>query len=256
MKKKIGLVISLFFIVTVMAGCTEYNKPITAESEGIWNQFFVYPLSWLITKVSELASNNYGLGIIFVTILVRFALLPLYLKQTRSMKAMQVIQPELKALQAKYSSKDQKTQEKLQRETMALFQSNNVNPLSGCLPIFFQMPILIAFYHAIMRTDEIKAHSFLYFDLGQPDPYFILPVLAGILTFVQQKITMKGQEDNPQMKAMLYIMPIMIVVFAINLPSALSMYWVVGNVFMIIQTLVVKAPDFKKGATQVGGTKK
>src|SRR5699024_11136727 len=156
----------------------------------------------------------------------------------------------------KYSSKDAKTQQKLQEETMKLFKENGVNPLAGCLPIFVQMPILIAMYHAIMRTGAIKAESFLWFQLGSPDPYYILPLIAGSATFLQQKLMMSGNaaSQNPQMKAMLYAMPIMITVFAIFFPSALALYWVVGNVFMVAQTLFIRKPMMKDAST--GGEKK
>ena len=94
------------------------------------------------------------------------------IKQTKSTKAMQAIQPELKEIKAKYSSKDQKTQQKLQQETMELFQKHGVNPMAGCLPLFVQMPILIGIYHAIMRKPELQEHAnFLWFDLAAPDPY-------------------------------------------------------------------------------------
>ncbi|HJA41461.1 MAG TPA: YidC family membrane integrase SpoIIIJ [Firmicutes bacterium] len=250
------LVVSLF----LLSGCTEINEPITAESEGIWNSYFVYPLSWLIVKFAELIQSpawNYGVSIILVTILIRIILLPLMIKQMKSTKAMQEIQPQIQALKEKYSSKDQKTQQKLNQETMLLFQKNNINPMAGCLPILIQMPILIAFYHAIMRTSEISQHTFLWFDLGARDPYFILPVLAALGTFVQQKIVMRGQPDNPQMKIMLYVMPIMILVFAVSLPSALSLYWVVGNIFSIVQSIFIH-PSVKPEVvpTSSGGGKK
>lgn len=250
------LVVSLF----LLSGCTEINEPITAESEGIWNSYFVYPLSWLIVKFAELIQSpawNYGVSIILVTILIRIILLPLMIKQMKSTKAMQEIQPQIQALKEKYSSKDQKTQQKLNQETMLLFQKNNINPMAGCLPILIQMPILIAFYHAIMRTSEISQHTFLWFDLGARDPYFILPVLAALGTFVQQKIMMRGQPDNPQMKIMLYVMPIMILVFAVSLPSALSLYWVVGNIFSIVQSIFIH-PSVKPEVvpTSSGGGKK
>src|SRR5699024_1378810 len=109
-------------------------------------------------------------------------------KQLKSSKAMQEIQPELKALQEKYSSKDANTQQKLQQETMKLFQKHGVNPLAGCLPVFVQMPILIAMYHAIMRTTEIQSGEFLWFQLGTPD--YILPLIAAGATFLQQKLMM------------------------------------------------------------------
>jgi YidC/Oxa1 family membrane protein insertase len=199
-------------------------------------------------------NDSYGISIIIVTILIRLVLLPLMIKQTKSSKAMQALQPEMQKLREQYSSKDQKTQQKLQQETMALFQKHGVNPLAGCFPILIQMPILIAFYHAIMRTGEIASHTFLWVDLGAPDPYFILPLVAGITTFIQQKIMMVGAAQNPQMTMMLYIMPVMIVVFAFNFPAALSLYWVVGNIFMIIQTFLIKGPEIKEA--NAGGAKK
>ncbi|ART78482.1 YidC family membrane integrase SpoIIIJ [Sutcliffiella horikoshii] len=260
MKNRIWLLMALIGLVALLSGCTEINQPITNESEGFWNEYVVYPLSWLITYFAELMNNDYGLSIIIVTLLIRFAILPLMIKQTKNAKAMQALQPEMKALREKYSSKDQKTQQKLQQETMGLFQKHGVNPLAGCFPLLVQMPILIGFFHAITRTTEIANHNFLWFDLGDPDPFFILPVVAGITTFIQQKIMMAGMDNNPQMVMMLWIMPIMIVVFAINFPAALSLYWVVGNIFMIVQTYFIKGPELRKAkeaaAGTAGGTKK
>lgn len=261
MKKRILLIIGLASIMMLLAGCTEINQPITAESKGFWNSYIVYPLSQLIIWLSSHLGHSYGWGLIATTLIIRLALLPLMIKQVKSSKAMQAIQPEMKELQAKYSSKDQATQQKLQQETMALFQKYNVNPLAGCLPIIVQMPILIGVYHAISRTKEIASDSFLWFDLGSPDPYYILPIVAGITTFIQQKISMVGMNSNPQMQAqmtmMLYIMPIMIAVFAFNFPAALSLYWVVGNIFGIAQTYFIKGPELKQAAAEkAGGAKK
>ncbi|QED49948.1 YidC family membrane integrase SpoIIIJ [Cytobacillus dafuensis] len=258
MKKRIFLVIGLIFMMALLSGCSEINQPITSQSEGFWNQYIVYPLSLFIIKVAEITGGNYGLSIILVTLTIRLVLLPLMIKQTKSSKAMQAIQPEMKKLKEKYSSKDQKTQQQLQQETMALFQQHGVNPLAGCFPLLIQMPILIGFYHAISRTQEIKAHSFLWFELGSPDPYYILPLIAGVTTFIQQKMMMAGTANqNPQMAMMLWLMPIMIVVFAIKFPAALSLYWVVGNIFMIAQTYFIKGPELKATASgKAGGAKK
>jgi YidC/Oxa1 family membrane protein insertase len=248
-------ILSVFVFLT---GCTEITKPIDANSTGFWNEYIVYPLSWLIVKGAEILGGSFGLSLIVVTILIRLAILPLMIKQTRSSKAMQALQPEMKALREKYSSKDQKTQQKLQQETMALFQKHGVNPMAGCFPLIVQMPILIGFYHAISRTREIAEQNFLWFDLGEKDPFFILPIVAGITTFIQQKLMMAGQEHNPQMAMMLWMMPIMIVVFAFNFPAALSLYWVVGNIFMIVQTYFIKGPDLRKVSDtgKAGGAKK
>lgn len=249
----------LIGLTVLLAGCTEIKEPITADSEGIWNTIFVYPLSWVLTKIAEIFNNSYGLSIVLVTIIIRLFILPLSMKQIKSSKAMQEIQPKLKELQQKYSSKDATTQQKLQQETMELFQKNGVNPLAGCLPIFIQMPILMAMYHAIMRTTEISQHTFLWFQLGTPD--YILPILTAGFTFLQQKLMMStntSMQQNPQMamqmNMMLYMMPIMIGVMAFFLPSALALYWVTGNIFMIFQTLLINKPLMAKSNT--GGDKK
>lgn len=244
----------------LLAGCSEIDQPITAESEGIWNKLFVYPLSWIIIKLAEIFNNSYGLSIIVITILIRLLILPLNIRQLKSTKAMQDIQPKLLELQKKYSSKDAKTQEKLQQETMELFQRNNINPLAGCLPIFVQMPVLLAIFHAIRRTTEISQYNFLWFELGSPD--YILPFLVAGFTFLQQRITMSinpaSSQQSPemamQMNLMLYMMPIMIGVMSFFFPAALALYWVTGNIFMVLQTLLINRPMMMN--TGNGGDKK
>ncbi|HSH23952.1 MAG TPA: YidC family membrane integrase SpoIIIJ [Massilibacterium sp.] len=246
MRKKTAILLSLVGLLVLLTGCTQVNEPITPDSEGIWNKFFVYPLSWLITEVAQFFGSSYGLAIILVTILIRLVLLPLMVKQTKSQVAMQQMQPEIQKLREKYSSKDPETQRKLQEETMRLFQETGANPFSGCLPLLVQMPILLGFYHAIMRTQEIKNHSFLWFDLGNPDPIFLLPILAAILTYLQQKIMIRDMDDVPQqLKMMTYMMPVMILMFGIFLPAALSLYWVIGTCFTIGQTLFVTGPAMR-----------
>ncbi|MFD1707835.1 YidC family membrane integrase SpoIIIJ [Siminovitchia sediminis] len=262
MKKRILLAAAMLGLLILAAGCSsiENPEPITSESTGFWSKYIVYPLSWLITTSAEMTGDSYGLGIIIVTLLIRLAILPLMIKQTQNSKAMQLLQPEMQKLREKYSSKDAQTQQKLQQEMMQLFQKHGVNPLAGCFPLLIQMPILIGFYQAIIRTEEIATHTFLWFDLGAPDPYFILPLVAGLTTFLQQKIMMAGTEGmNPQMQMMLYIMPVMIIIFAISFPSALALYWVVGNIFMIIQTYFIKPPisnNEAAGKEKVRGAKK
>ncbi|TMW72004.1 YidC family membrane integrase SpoIIIJ [Alteribacter natronophilus] len=266
MLKKLGLTSVLIGLMVIMTGCFNINEPIDSDASGIWDPFFVYPLSWLMVNIAEVLNNSFGLAIIIVTILLRILILPLMIKQTRSTKAMQALQPEMTKLREKYSAKDQQTQQKLQQEMMQLFQKHNVNPLAGCFPIIIQMPILIAFYHAIMRTPQINPgvdptvgydpQLFLWFELGQADPYFILPLIAGATTFLQQKMMMVT--DNPQMKMLMYIMPVMIMAFAAFFPAALALYWVIGNIFMIVQTYFITGPNVgkdKDGAPDTGGAK-
>jgi len=254
LRNKSYILLLIIGAILLLTGCTQVNQPIDADSTGIWNEYFVYPLSLLIKYFAGLFNDNFGLSIVIVTLIIRVLLLPLMIKQIRSTQAMQQVQPEIKALQEKYSSKDAKTQQKLQQETMALFQKHGVNPFAGCLPIFVQMPILIAMYHAIMRTAEIKLGTFLWFELGSPD--YILPIIAGLATFFQQKLMManNASAQNPQMVAMLYMMPIMITVFAFFFPAALALYWVVGNLFMVVQTLFIRNPMVKEAST--GGDEK
>ena len=238
----------------LLAGCTEFDQPISAESEGFWNEIIVWPLVSLIKFFADFL-GTYALGIIAVTIIIRLLILPLTIKQVKSSKKMQEIQPKLKELQEKYASKDAETQRKYQQEMMNLMQTSGVNPLAGCLPILIQMPILIGFYHAISRMNATAAFdlgTFLSFPLAEPS--IVLAVLAGLMQFI---VIMTGPAiDNPQMKIMMYIMPLMIVGFGIALPAALSLYWVVGNIFSIGQNLVIYKPWNKTKAAETGGAKK
>ncbi|MDV2686261.1 membrane protein insertase YidC [Alkalihalophilus lindianensis] len=251
--KKVGWILLIIVLLTALAGCGANGQPITAETEGIWNHFFVYPLSWVLISVADLFNGSFGLSIVVVTIGIRLFLLPLMVKQQKSSRAMQALRPEMDALQKKYgqgTKRDPKEQQKMQKELMALYKDSGVNPMAGCLPLFIQLPVMMAFYFAIMRTEVIALHSFLWFDLGAPDPLYLLPVIAGITTFLQVKMT--SFQLNDQMKIIIYIMPIMIVVAGVTLPSALSLYWVVGNVFMIIQTYftVVRFEQMKTEVTK------
>ncbi|HET7627715.1 MAG TPA: membrane protein insertase YidC [Bacillales bacterium] len=239
MRKKLGIAVLLIGIVVLAAGCSDYyNEPVTKHSPGLWTHYVVWPLSLFLKKLAAFFGGSFGLSIIVSTVIIRLFLLPLMIKQTKSSKAMQDIQPEMKKLREKYSSKDQKTQKKLQEETMKMFQEHNVNPMAGCMPILVQMPILIAYYQAIQKTDEIKHHTFLWFSLGEAD--YILPIIAAILTFIQQKLMLgRTGNTNPQMAMMTYVMPIMIAFIGFYLPAALALYWVVGNLFMIGQIFIV-----------------
>lgn len=230
MNKKLVLLISLIAVTLLLSGCTEFDQPISDQSEGFWNEFIVWPLVSAITYFKNLL-GTYGFGIIAVTIIIRLVMLPLMIKQTKSSKRMQEVQPELVKLKEKYKSKDAVTQQKYQTEMMALFQEKGVNPMAGCLPVLIQMPVLIGFYHAISRmnnTPEIDLGAFLIFPLAEPS--IILAVIAGLMQFI---VLRTGPAmDNPQMKIMMYFMPVMIIGFGIILPSALTLYWVIGNILL------------------------
>lgn len=235
-QKRIVPIVLLVFLGLLATGCTldPRSMPEVSPDNGFWDKYFVYPLYVSLDWFAELFFNDYGLAILAVTIIIRLLILPLTIKQLKSSKAMQALQPEMQKLQKKYKD----NQQKLQEEMMKLFQKHNVNPMSGCLPILVQMPILIAFYQAIMRNDHIREASFLWLQLGSPDQFYILPLVAALTTYLQQK--MIGANMNPQMKMMMTIMPAMIFFIALTLPSALSLYLVYGNVFSIVQSYFLR----------------
>lgn len=238
---------TLFSLVLVLflTGCSRDMITPETHADGWFDSLLVYPLSHFITYVAELLNGDYGLAIIVVTLIVRFAVMPLMLGQMKSTMKMQLLQPQLKELQQKYSSKDTATQQKLQQEMMALYKENGVNPLAGCLPLLIQMPILMAFYYAISRTQAITEHSFLWVELGSKDPTFMLPILAALTTFISMKISNMGTIHDPnnamasQMKMMMYISPALILFSGTALPSALSLYWAVGGLVSIAQALII-----------------
>jgi len=240
LRKRYFLFFILLIAVVSLTGCgTDYitnPTPIDPNSGSFWDRYFIFPMSWVLDELAALMMGSYGLSIIATTILIRLLILPLMVKQIKSSKAMQAIQPELQKVRDKHKENPQK----LQEETMKLFQKHNVNPLAGCLPLLVQMPILIAFYQAIIRNESVRDHDFLWMALGSPDPFYILPILAAITTYFQSKVMQVGMPENPQMKMMLVIMPIMILVIAVTLPSALSLYWVFGNIFTILQTFFIR----------------
>ncbi|WP_159888112.1 membrane protein insertase YidC [Paenibacillus puerhi] len=242
----------------LLAGC---SNPATAKLDrenSFWDKYFVGPLSDTLDWFANLMGGSYGLSILVVTIIIRMIILPLTLKQYKSSKRMQEVQPEIKKLQAKYKDDPKKVQE----ETMKLFQKEGVNPLAGCFPILVQMPILIALYNAIMRNPDIGTHSFLWLELGQKDPYYILPLLAALTTFLQQK--MMSSQMNPQMQSLMFIFPVLIFVMAMNFAAALPLYWVYSNLFTVVQTYFIYGkPSAAKGVEVVetkskktGGSKK
>ncbi|TPR42894.1 membrane protein insertase YidC [Apilactobacillus micheneri] len=239
--KKYFSLASILGLVFFLSACS--NKPITSHSTGLWDGVIVLNFSRAIIWLSKFFGNNYGMGIIIFTIIVRIIILPLMVYQTRSMKKTQEIQPELKKLQKKYSSKDTETMQKLRTEQQKLYSEAGVNPVAGCLPLIVQLPILWALYQGIWRTDILKSGHFLWLQLGHKDPYFVMPILAALFTFISSCLATKSQpEQNGMTKSMTYGMPLIIFFMALNIPAAISIYWVVTNLFQAGQTLVLQNP--------------
>lgn len=191
--------------------------------------------------------ENYGVVIILLTVIVRLILIPLSITQTRSMVKMQKIQPELKELQKKYKN----DREKLQQETMEFYRKHNVNPLAGCLPLILQMPIFFALFQALRNPSEIVTsvlgsfeingvanpnYNFLWMNLGQKDPYYILVILMVVTMFLSMRMT----TTDPKQSKLMYIMPLAFGAISITIPySGILVYWVTTNIWSIGQQWVV-----------------
>lgn len=209
---------------------------------------FATPLGYLLSFIYSVVPY-YAITIIIFTIIVRGALFPLYFHQQKGMLKMSGIQPKIKALQQKFKG----DKEELNKRMMELYKAEGYNPASGCLPLLIQMPILMGLFFLLrnpsvfLHTDKIimaTHESFLWMhDLGQPDPW-ILPILAGLTTFAtftlsqMGAVQMPGQENqtNGMMKVMRYVFPLLIFWMAKSMPAGLSIYWVTGNVFTMVQT--------------------
>ena len=205
--------------------------------------------------------GNYGVAIIIVTILMRIIVFPLTLKQEKSMKKMRDLQPELDKIKEKYKDSPQEYQQK----TAELYRENGVNPLGGCLPLLIQMPIFVALYWAFSGNAIPADAKFLWFTLKQPDRLFmmgnfafnLLPILNVGVTYIQQKImasATSGQESNQQMQTMLYMMPIMMLFIFYNMPSGVTLYYLVSGALSLVQQYFILKGRSDDGKDSIKGT--
>lgn len=236
--KRLLLLFGLISLVVVLSACG--TGEVSSSSTGLWDRYIVY---YFGQAIQFLSFGNAGIGIILFTLIIRIILLPLMHFQTKSTRKTQELQPKLKELQQKYSSKDPETQNMLREEQQKLYAENNVNPYIGCLPLLVQMPVMMGLWQAISRVPELRQGQFLWVNLSESDPYFILPILAAVFTFASTYLTSMSQiESNPSMKIMSFAMPVMILVMGVNLASGLSLYWTVSNAFQVGQTLLINNP--------------
>ena len=200
------------------------------------------PLFLWLKWTHEHMTSNWGVAIIILTIVINLALLPLRITSMKSALKMQKLQPQMKAIQDKYKKlpmRDPKRQE-MNTEIGELYKREGVNPAGGCLPLLIQMPFLFAFYSMLGNAIELRQAPFLWLhDLSAPDRWFIMPVVIVISTYLMQKMTPSAGMDPKQQQMMTLMMPLMIGWFSFNLPSGLSVYWVLGNVIGIIQQQIM-----------------
>jgi YidC/Oxa1 family membrane protein insertase len=189
-------------------------------------------LSWIFGFV-----GNWGFAIILLTILINIVVFPLRHKSVVSMRKMQLLQPQMKAIQDRYAGLKvtDPERQKMNTEIMSLYRERGVNPASGCVPMLLQMPLLFAFYSMLSQAIELRGADFGLWlhDLSQSDPWFVLPVLMAASMFWQQKIT-PSTADPAQQKVMM-LMPLMFSVMFLWAPSGLVMYWFVSNLWAIGQ---------------------
>ena len=224
------------------------------DEPGIFGSIFApieYILGTALTALYSLTEMlgvpGYGLAIILLTILIKILLYPLTKKQIESTKAMQRIQPQMKKIQEKYKDNQQLMGQKL----MELYKKEGANPMSGCLPMLAQMPILMGMYYTLYNFNYGNAQpSFLWVPhLSNPDPTYVLPFLSAATTYLMQKTMSTGNADaNPQMKIMMTIMPIFIGWISLNFPAGLVLYWVINNVVQMLQQLWMNRSDDKEAA--------
>ncbi|KRD90340.1 hypothetical protein ASE51_07035 [Bacillus sp. Root147] len=197
--------------------------------------------------------QSIGFSIMLVTVGVRMLLAPLNILQYKNQLSNKRIQLQLQELKEKYKDKDRESQQQYQREMLELLKENGANPLMGCLPLLVHLPVFSIVYYAIRRIDEISASSFLWLDLGHADPYFILPIVAAVATYLQSKVMQKDVEGMNKSHAVLsrILSPIMVLSFGIFSPSGLVLYWMTGSLFMIFQSLVLRKFFQEKVALEV-----
>ncbi len=199
-------------------------------------RFLAVPLLTSLTWVYGFL-GNYGWSIIFLTVIINLLIFPLRHKSLVSMRKMQALQPQLKAIQDRYSGLKMTDpgRQKMQTEIMGLYKEKGVNPASGCIPMLLTLPVLFAFYSLLSQAIELRGASFGWWikDLSERDPLYITPVLMALTMFWQQKVT--PSTADPAQQRVMMIMPLMFGVMFLAAPSGLVLYWFVGNLFAIGQ---------------------
>jgi YidC/Oxa1 family membrane protein insertase len=221
-------------------------------------------LKWIHAHVV----SNYGWAIVTLTLVINLILFPLNHKSVVSMRKMQEIQPEAKAIQERYKSlkATDPAKQKMNQELMTLYKEHGVNPASGCLPMLLILPVFLAFYALLQTAIELRGAPFLWWitDLSQPDPHWVLPILVGASQIITQLMTPQPGADPAQQKMMM-IMPLVLIYVFMSTPAGALIYWLVGNVWRVAQMQIsnylhppkirVVRPAAERRVRRVGGGK-
>ena len=240
--------------INKLPSCKNFNP--LKNYEGLWTSFFVKPLAWLILEIGEIL-RSYGSSIIVTCLLIRLVLMPVTKKTAIQSELIKKAQPEIEKLEKKYKGKDsQEDQTRKAQEMMMIYQKYKINPMSGCLLSFVQLPLLFAFLEAINRTPALFENDFLVFQMGTTPWvgissgnywYILLIVLIIGTTFISFRKTLKDQSGPTasQMKYTIYFMLAMISVASLTLPAAIGIYWITSSAFTILQNIYVEKKKVK-----------
>ncbi|MDH5648336.1 MAG: membrane protein insertase YidC [Gammaproteobacteria bacterium] len=192
--------------------------------------FISAPLYWLLTTIHDWV-GNWGLAIIFLTLIIKLVFFPLSAASYKSMAHMRRVQPKLQAIKERYGDDKQRFNQAM----MEIYKTEKINPLGGCLPILIQIPVFIALYWVLLETVEMRHAPFVLWirDLSSPDPYFILPLIMGVSMYAQHWLN--PAPLDPIQKKIMQFMPAMFTVFFLFFPAGLVLYWVVNNILSIAQ---------------------
>ena len=231
-------------------GPKEYGRLRDTEGQRSFVMFYGWftPISKLLTNIMNWMhslSGNWGVAIIFMTLLIRVVIWPLQAKSQYAMKRMGLLAPLMKEMQEKHKDDPAKQQQ----EMMKLYRDYGVNPLGGCLPMFLQIPIFFGFFKVLQNAAELRGQDFLWVtDLSMPDTVTQwlgfdvnpLPIVMGVTMFLQMKVTPQPATVDKMQQRILMLMPFMFLFFCYSFASALALYWTTQNIFSIFQTWIMK----------------
>ena len=250
-KKEYNKQIKLILNVDDLPKCKKISI-VEGGYETFWTSVFVKPLAWVIVNIGKLLKNCYGLAIVVVTIIIKLILFPFTYKSLKQSENMKKAQPKIKKIEKKYEGKtDQESMMMKSKETMAVYSEYKINPVSGCVVAFLQIPLFFAFYEALNRLPILFEGSFLGFHMGTTPfagaqmgnyYYLILPVMVGIVTYFSFKMN-KNTLPSDQIKQtnmMFNIMIIMIFMTSFSMSTAIIIYWITNSIFTVLQNLIIK----------------
>jgi len=232
--------------------CSTFT-PNKLKYKSLWESVFIKPLAFIILKLGYLIKNM-GVSVMIIGLIIRIIMMPIQIKTVKQSENMKKIQPEMARIEKKYANKtDNESLMAKSQETMMLYKKYQINPVSGCLMAFIQLPLFFAFLEAINRVPAIFEGTFLTMNLGMTPAtgiahhnyiYIILIILIILTTFLSFKNSMASQDQNSemaqQMKFMFIFMILMVSFASLSLPTAIALYWIVTNGFAVIQNFIIK----------------